>query len=498
MDSEEEIFALVRYAGLSEYRNTAGQVLRQWLSDPVNNANATDDHAFSLLHWAVVSGVSELILTLLEHGAKVNVMNNCGDTPLHLAAQMDRIDAAEILLQVPGIIVAAPNKYGNTPLHYATFFHCKAVALKLAEYGSPLDMKNDNGNTPLDMIHRDFAEQLQEFASSVKCNTPPPFVTKQNRSLDSPVPAVPDSASNRGLGLASFDIVEAVSDSPEDTCWFGYWEGQAVIGRSCHIRRTPLPKRLAVQLMSESERLKTSHGTLAPHVNILPLLSCLMAHQGAGEPVLVSRYQKLGSLFDVLHSDIPNRPKIVLDQRQTYRFALDIALGMEYLHSVMQDTSTRSLPRFHLNSRNILLDIDPHDAAQEPVAKLYLAKCDLPGITDIRRVRYPAWYSPEELLRPPSSVRLQPADMWSMGVVLFELVTLCVPFAGFSPVEIGIKVALESARVHLISKTPGISAHVERLLGLFMNENPECRPSFDQVVPVFRRMIAAANANAPS
>lgn len=46
----------------------------------------SDDHAFSLLHWAAKEGHVAIADLLLSRGARVNATNMGDDTSLHLAA----------------------------------------------------------------------------------------------------------------------------------------------------------------------------------------------------------------------------------------------------------------------------------------------------------------------------------------------------------------------------------------------------------------------------
>lgn len=55
---------------------------------------------------------------LLDAGANVNVENNCGDTPLHLAALSCNLPIVEILLE-HGANPSAVNKYGCSPMDYS-------------------------------------------------------------------------------------------------------------------------------------------------------------------------------------------------------------------------------------------------------------------------------------------------------------------------------------------------------------------------------------------
>ncbi|KAI5730436.1 hypothetical protein M8J76_013647 [Diaphorina citri] len=101
------------------------------------------------------------------------------------------------------------------------------------------------------------------------------------------------------------------------------------------------------------------------------------------------------------------------------------------------------------------------------------------------RCYYPAWMSPEALQKKPGDRNLEACDMWSFAVLLWELATREVPFADLTPMEVGMKVALEGLRITI---PPGISSHLSKLIRICMNEDPGKRPTFDMVLPILDKM----------
>ena len=101
------------------------------------------------------------------------------------------------------------------------------------------------------------------------------------------------------------------------------------------------------------------------------------------------------------------------------------------------------------------------------------------------KVYNPAWMAPEALQKKHTDINVKAADMWSFSILLWELATRQVPFADLSPMEIGMKVALEALRVSIPA---GISPHMARLIRICMNEEPGKRPTFDQVIPILDKM----------
>jgi integrin-linked kinase len=107
---------------------------------------------------------------------------------------------------------------------------------------------------------------------------------------------------------------------------------------------------------------------------------------------------------------------------------------------------------------------------------------------DKNKLYNPAWMAPESLQKRGNEINRVASDMWSFAVLLWEIVTRQVPFAEFSPMEIGMKIALEELR---LTVPPGISTHIVRLIKICMNEDADKRPTFDQIIPILEKIIQA-------
>lgn len=203
------------------------------------------------------------------------------------------------------------------------------------------------------------------------------------------------------------------------------------------------------------------------HPNVLPVLGACQSPP-APHPTLITHWMPYGSLYNVLHEGT----NFVVDQSQAVKFALDMARGMAFLH-----TLEPLIPRHALNSRSVMIDEDM--TARISMADVKFSfQC--PG-----RMYAPAWVAPEALQKKPEDTNRRSADMWSFAVLLWELVTREVPFADLSNMEIGMKVALEGLRPTI---PPGISPHVCKLMKICMNEDPAKRPKFDMIVPILEKM----------
>ena len=79
------------------------------------------------------------------------------------------------------------------------------------------------------------------------------------------------------------------------------------------------------------------------HPNILPVINAVAKQPNL---MVISQYMPYGSLYNILHEGTG----IVVDQTQAIKFALDIAKGMSYFHSLEP-----LIQRFTLSSYHILV-----------------------------------------------------------------------------------------------------------------------------------------------
>lgn len=110
--------------------------------------NVTNQDGFSPLHMAALHGRTELVPLLLKHGAYSGARNSSRAVPLHLACQQGHFQVVKCLLDSN----AKPNKKdlgGNTPLIYACSGGHHEVAALLLQHGASINASNNKGNTAL-------------------------------------------------------------------------------------------------------------------------------------------------------------------------------------------------------------------------------------------------------------------------------------------------------------------------------------------------------------
>lgn len=137
------------------------------------------------------------IKLLLAHGAKIDLPNNQGITPLMAAAGLGSVDAdtrglyttsdvqkrsiasLDLLLKAGADINEPGGRQHQTPLHAAAFWGWNDVVQYLVDHGAKLDVKDSTGKTPIDAalgkaggnsrggqridVHEDTAELLRKL-----------------------------------------------------------------------------------------------------------------------------------------------------------------------------------------------------------------------------------------------------------------------------------------------------------------------------------------------
>ncbi|XP_051788186.1 ankyrin repeat domain-containing protein 27 [Erpetoichthys calabaricus] len=110
--------------------------------------NVSNQDGFTPLHVAALHGRENLVSLLIAHGANINIENTHGATSLHLACQNGNLQTVRYLLGCN----AKMNKkdhFGNTPLIHAVLRGDHDTVKVLLESGASLNISNSQGNTAL-------------------------------------------------------------------------------------------------------------------------------------------------------------------------------------------------------------------------------------------------------------------------------------------------------------------------------------------------------------
>jgi serine/threonine protein kinase len=198
------------------------------------------------------------------------------------------------------------------------------------------------------------------------------------------------------------------------------------------------------------------------HVNIMPVYE--YGEQG-DIAYLVMPYVNGGTLREVLEK----RGVLSLDEVvhiiEQAAAALDIAHAQGIIHRDLKPGNML----FHADGRLLLADFGLAKVLRDLKDPSQLGQPDLTSTGTI--VGTPEYLSPEQGTGRPIDHR---SDIYSLGIVLFQMLGGRVPFTGTSPVAVAIKHALEEPP-SLIEINPAIPPEIEAVVMKALAKEPEDR-----------------------
>ncbi|MDG7057199.1 MAG: ankyrin repeat domain-containing protein [Wolbachia endosymbiont of Penenirmus auritus] len=128
-------------------------IYKEWEEVKFDVNHQFQDIKNTLLHVATGNGNVDVVNTLLEiKGIDVNAKNSYGYTPLHFAVKVGYTEVVNALLETKKIKVNVQDVIrGDTPLHLAAGKGYEGIVKALLAKEASVDIKNDNGMTPLDL-----------------------------------------------------------------------------------------------------------------------------------------------------------------------------------------------------------------------------------------------------------------------------------------------------------------------------------------------------------
>ncbi|WCJ29589.1 Protein kinase superfamily protein [Euphorbia peplus] len=184
---------------------------------------------------------------------------------------------------------------------------------------------------------------------------------------------------------------------------------------------------------------------------------------------ILTEFLPRGSLYRLMH-----RPGSQLDEKRRIRMALDVAKGMNYLH-----TSHPTIVHRDLKSPNLLVD------------KNWNVKvCDF-GLSRLKHHTFlsskstagtPEWMAPEVLRNEPANEK---CDVYSFGVILWELVTCQIPWKGLNPMQVVGAVGFQNKRLEI---PEDVDPSVSQIVHDCWQREPQLRPSFSQLISRLRHI----------
>ncbi|ESQ55037.1 hypothetical protein EUTSA_v10024532mg [Eutrema salsugineum] len=210
------------------------------------------------------------------------------------------------------------------------------------------------------------------------------------------------------------------------------------------------------------------------HPNVLLFMGAVCSEE---KSAIVMEYLPRGSLFKILHNS--NQP---LDKKRRLRIGLDVARGMNYLHR-------RNPPIVHrdLKSSNLLVDRNWN----VKVGDFGLSKWKNATFLSTRSGKgTPQWMAPEVLRSEPSNEK---CDVFSFGVILWELMTTLIPWDRLNSIQVVGVVGFMDRRLDL---PEGLNPRIASIIQDCWQTDPAKRPSFEEIISRMMSLFRKAGSGA--
>ncbi|MED6120786.1 Serine/threonine-protein kinase edr1 [Stylosanthes scabra] len=181
---------------------------------------------------------------------------------------------------------------------------------------------------------------------------------------------------------------------------------------------------------------------------------------------IITEFLPRGSLYRIIHNNCQ------IDEKQRIKMALDVARGMNCLHS-----STPTIVHRDLKSPNLLVDKNWNvKVADFGLSRLkhntFLSSKSTGGT--------PEWMAPEVLRNERSNEK---CDVYSFGVILWELATLRLPWSEMNPMQVVGAVGFQNRRLDIPKEVDPV---VARIIWECWQQDPNLRPSFAQLTAALK------------
>ncbi|KAH7863480.1 hypothetical protein Vadar_018031 [Vaccinium darrowii] len=376
------------------------------------------------------------------------VLVNCGTNDVK---QTEDVGLGLFPVDSPGIIVRASHGVQSVESSMPSSMECYKGQSKVVFSGDGGQYVGDKVGKVLNNIDRErqFIVRLTETAScglTVACSTQ---VERINPELG--------DVSDWEIPWEDLQIGERIGIGSYGEVYHADWNGTEVAVKK--FMDQDISGDALAQFRSEAEIMLRLR-----HPNVVLFMGAVTHPPNLS---ILTEYLPRGSLYKLLH-----RPNNQLDEKRRVRMALDVAKGMNYLH-----TSHPTIVHRDLKTPNLLVD------------KNWVVKvCDF-GLSRMQHHTFlssksiagtPEWMAPEVLRNEPSNEK---SDVYSFGVILWELATLRVPWTGMNSMQVVGAVGFQNRHLEI---TEEINPTAAQIIMDCWHPDPQSRPSFGQLISRLR------------
>lgn len=269
---------------------------------------------------------------------------------------------------------------------------------------------------------------------------------------------------NWDIDFSELDVGDILGEGYSGKVCVGSWKDQKV---AIKLLKAQNPSRKAI--LQFKEEMETMSNLRHPNI-VLFMAACTKPP----DLCIVMEFLALGSLFDLLHNElIPNIP-----QELATKLAIQAAKGMHFLHS-------SGIVHRDLKSLNLLLD-----------SKWNVKVSDFGLSSVFKETREETgtvhWTAPE-VLNDHHDIDFTKADVYSFGIILWEMMTREQPYFGMSPAAIAVAVIRDDGRPE-IPEFPFFDGEYRELMTSCWDKSPDVRPSFLEIMAKISNLKAGSSS----
>ncbi|GFQ64571.1 mitogen-activated protein kinase kinase kinase 9 [Trichonephila clavata] len=277
------------------------------------------------------------------------------------------------------------------------------------------------------------------------------------------------------IPFSELELDEVIGVGGFGKVYRGFWRGEEVAVKAA--RQDPDED---ISVTAENVRQEAKLFWLLDHVNIVTLKGVCLEEPNL---CLVMEFARGGPLNRVLSGrKIP--PDVLVN------WAIQIARGMNYLHY----EAPMSLIHRDLKSSNVLLSepLENGDLRNKTlkITDFGLAR-EVYKTTRMSAAGTYAWMAPEVI---KSSTFSKSSDVWSYGVVLWELLTGETPYKGIDALAVAYGVAVNKLTLPIPSTCP---APFSTLMEACWHPDPHARPTFVHILQQLLEIARSPFMNTP-
>jgi serine/threonine protein kinase len=436
----------------------------------LTNKDGTSALHYLVRHSSPKKEYREALTFLLDSGAYINMQNKHGETPLHNAILRGNREVVVLLLS-KGADIQITNKHGETVLHYAVLSQKKDVVEMLLDLG--VDPRGGSGvnGTAIEVARATGQTEILEMLERKTTELCTPVVEYSTNDFISGVASTSDlkvkmlrKKHSWEIDFNELNLGRRIGKGAFGAVYMAEWRGTTVAMKKIH--SNSMSKKESDTFFKEIHTISKLR-----HPNIILFLGACLKEPNI---CFITEFARKGDLYGVLQreKDLPLKTKM--------HMACDAARGLLYLHMCSPPVVHRDL-----KSLNLLVD------------ELYNVKLTDFGISKSLQNNLETfnskmgtlnWLAPEVLDCKPYSPA---ADVYSFGIILWEIATQQIPFKGMHNFQILSAVAKGQGLPVPEGIDPDYAALMRSMWQVEPKERPGMKEVLERLVEIERRVEAA-------